>query len=62
MNPNVCVYACMRVHTDERKANPNVHELLLSVAYCSICAPAFGIKPEILATKGTKKVKIRQDM
>lgn len=38
-----------------RKSNPNVHELLLSVVYCSVCAPTFSIKPQLLATEEKKK-------
>lgn len=41
------VYACRVVYTEERKVNPNVPELLLSVAYCSICAPACSIKQKL---------------
>lgn len=51
------VYACVGLYTEERKANPNVHGLLLSVVHCSVCTPAFSIKPEILAAEGTKKVR-----
>lgn len=39
------------------KSNPKVPELLLSVICCSICAPTFSVKPELLATEGKKKAR-----